>query len=106
MDGYEHAELSVCIDCALLVANGETDPNLTEEETADFLVRFEDANAGCQVTLGSIECEHCGRAAREEDPDGTETCEPWFSWSSCDGCNSPLGGDRHHAVAWVPKNEG
>ena len=26
--------------------------------------------------------------------------EGWFAWSSCDGCGSRLGGDRHYATAW------
>lgn len=33
--------------------------------------------------------------ARDGDTD------TWFSWSSCDQCGSPLGGDREHATAWT-----
>lgn len=98
----QYAEMSVCRDCVILLANGETDPDWTEEETADFLRRFAEGQEGVEhVTLGSIACEHCGRAAREADPDNTEDCEPWFSWSACDLCGSTLGGDRGHAVAWL-----
>lgn len=104
MSTEEHAELSICRDCVILFANGETPGDLTEEECADFLRRVEEGTAGCQITLGSIECEYCGSKARAADPDGTKDCEPWFSWSACDTCGSNLGGNREHAVAWFTRS--
>lgn len=26
--------------------------------------------------------------------------EPWFSWTPCDCCGDPQGGNRHHASGW------
>lgn len=97
----KYYEMSVCRDCLILIANGETDGNWSEEETAEYLARVESHQEGVQhVTLGSIECEHCGRGAREANAD-VEDCEAWFSRSPCDHCGSTLGGDREHAVAWL-----
>lgn len=69
-------ELSVCVDCAMLIANGETPPDNPE---FDLLDEWD----GWVVVL------NC-----------PEDCEGGFSWSRCDGCGSTLGGDRHPAVAW------
>lgn len=33
-----------------------------------------------------------------------EDCEGWFSRMPCEGCGSPLSGDRHPAVAWTEPN--
>ncbi len=35
-----------------------------------------------------------------------DTAEGWFSWSSCEGCGSGLGGDRHYATAWRVEDPG
>ena len=66
----------VCVDCAMLIANGET-----PEDNPEFglLPEWE----GWHVVL-----------------DCPENCEGSFSWSSCEGCGSRLGGDRHPAAAW------
>ncbi len=102
MTDEQYAELSICQDCLMWFANGETDGNWTEKERAEFLGRVGKHTEGCHITLGSIDCEHCGSEARAADPDNTEDCESWFSWSACDTCGSNLGGDRSHAVAWLP----
>ena len=72
----ETYELEVCVDCAMLIANGET-----PEGNPDFTLspRWD----GYHVAL------NC-----------PEDCEGSFTWSSCEGCDSPLGGDRHPAAAW------
>lgn len=106
----QHTEMSVCRDCVMMLANGETDPEWTDEQRAEFLARFEAGHEGLErVTLGSIECEYCGRdarqAARDAGKDDVENCEPWFSHSSCDLCGSPLGGHRDHAVGWFPRTD-
>lgn len=33
------------------------------------------------------------------------TCEPYFSWSSCDCCQTGLGGNRYDANGWNPTRE-
>lgn len=98
----QYSECSICTDCVIWFANGDTSGDWTEKERAEFLSRVGQHTRGCEITLGSVDCEHCGSEAREADRDGTEDCEPWFSWSSCDTCGSHLGGNRHHAVAWLP----
>jgi hypothetical protein len=100
MAEQEHIEMSICVDCVVWFANGdyvETDGRTLEQFTADVDQHCEGLE---HVTLGSISCEFCGRGAREADPE-TETCEAWFSHSSCDTCGSPLGGHREHAVGWL-----
>lgn len=99
MLGEQHTELSICRDCLIWFANGETSGDWTEKERAVFLQNVGRETQGCHITLGSIECEHCGSEAREADRD-VEACEPWFSTSSCDTCGSTFHGDREHAVAW------
>jgi hypothetical protein len=70
-----------CVDCLMLVANGETPPNMDKVETAEYLARVETRTAGFHVI-----------------PACPEDCEGSFSWSPCDVCGSPLGGDRHPVV--------
>ena len=53
------------------------------------------------VTLGMLLEEHNEGCPRDRDIDCD--CEQiTFSWSSCDGCGSPLGGDRHAMTLWGP----
>ena len=68
-------QIEVCDDCAMLIANGET-----PEDNPEF--RLSDSWDGYHIALDCPE-------------DGCES----FSWSSCDGCESSLGGNRHPAVA-------
>jgi hypothetical protein len=81
----ETISFRVCIDCAMLHANGETPVEMSETETAAWLIDVSNALAGLgPVAIG--------------DPDG-------FSWSSCEGCNSRLGGDRFEAFAELLEDE-
>lgn len=104
MLGEQYSELSICQDCLIWFANGDTPGDMTEKERAIFLNRIGTHTQGCHITLRSIDCEHCGSEARAADPDGVEACEPWFSWSACDTCGSSLGGHREHAVAWFTRS--
>jgi len=67
--------LEVCDDCAMLIANGEL-----PEDNPEF--RLSGDWDGYHLAL-----------------DCPEDCES-FTMSSCDGCESPLGGNRHPAVAF------
>jgi hypothetical protein len=71
-------EIQVCVDCLLLIANGETTESTTvEEHAAKMDALWSD---DWHIVLGS---------------DG----ESNFSWSSCEGCGSKLGGARETAFA-------
>lgn len=37
--------------------------------------------------------------------DDNGTCEPFFSWSPCDCCGSPLGGDRYECDGYNEKTK-
>lgn len=80
-------EISVCVDCVMLLANGElTDPDgvdVASEHDAKIAAQWGDAD----ITLGGFS-------------DETEDADGWFSWSPCQGCGSQLGGSRFSAVVW------
>lgn len=77
----DHVDLSICTDCLMLEANGETPPDFDEATTVEYLDRVTRASEGGHVALGG---EHQG-----------------FSWSSCDLCGSGLGGDRYAATLFL-----
>lgn len=88
-------DLAVCVDCLFLLANGEvTDSNGEDITHAHWAKMAGVWGEDFDITLGPGECEYC---PTEDNGD----CEPWFSWSRCDGCHSDLGGDRQHATAWL-----
>lgn len=74
-------EAWACTDCSMLFANGETPPEMTEDETWAWQENIADRTAGYHVAVGDEEQE--------------------FSWTSCDTCGSRLGGSRH-AVTLFP----
>lgn len=63
-----------CTDCLILIANGDTPPELDETATAAWLAEIDRRWGDTPLTVGD---------------------EAGFSWSSCDCCGSTLGGDRH-----------
>lgn len=74
---------SACIDCVMLIANGDTSGNIhceTEEGEAAWLANFARLNDGIHWTVG----------------DG----ESYFSWRDCSTCHSTLGGDRVDVIGW------
>lgn len=79
----EYTELSVCTDCAMLIANGEEPPE--SKEPGEHAALIDARWHGYYLALG---------AGDEDDDRG-------FSMRSCDGCGSHLGGDRFAATAWV-----
>lgn len=89
----------VCIDCMLHHANGECGSCHTDEgHDREPLNRINPA-AGDEIAMGLGDEDHpCGIPFIErEDCD----CEfRSFSWSSCDGCGSTLGGERHAMTLW------
>ena len=77
-------ELSVCVDCIILLANGETPPDMDEQETDRWIENIAHRWNGYYVAPG-------------DDDNG-------FSMDSCDHCGSRLGGDRFQAFAWLSNN--
>lgn len=83
-----------------------------EQAVADFFER-----EGIQhLSSGRITCVECG-ANLHEDGCCDEACpkcgasydmmnESHFSWSPCDCCQRPLGGDRYPANGYRPPDEG
>lgn len=82
----ERYEIYICVDCAMLIANGESNPEWTEEEEADHLAAMSKRWPGDQYHLA---------VGDDEDT---------FSWSSCDCCGSNLGGTRLQAWAFTLNN--
>jgi hypothetical protein len=80
-------QIDVCVDCVQVLANGVE--NDEQARAAEGMARnWPDG----QLVLGCApNC--CG-----------EDSSPWFSWQSCEGCGSPLGGDRMHATWFPPDN--
>jgi hypothetical protein len=93
--------LWVCTDCMLMHCNGECG-ELPEGSPVPLCLL-----AGTDTTMGMLLEEHeeecpnrlAGREACREHECDCETRS--FSWSSCEGCGSPLGGERHALTAWV-----
>lgn len=93
----EYATIWVCEDCRMADANGGLeDGQETEREP------WSHANAELDPTPGlRIEEHECGKE-RGEDIEAECGCEQeTFSWSSCEGCGSELGGSRYpYTVSW------
>ncbi len=53
--------------------------------------------SGCAVCLHDFDCSY------KEIDNGTVCDEGSFSWHSCDGCGSILGGNRYVAHGIIPK---
>lgn len=84
----KYSDLSVCVDCTMLIANGEVQDDgrdITEEHAAKVAAQWgEDAI-------------HLVLSCPDE-------CEGWSSSSECDGCGSTLGGERHPAAVLTEDN--
>lgn len=75
-------DLSICVDCAMYLANG--------------IDAFDDVSEARQKEIEAGE-QHLNsdgwRVALDDDGNATE-----FSWSSCDCCKSVLAGNRVKAI--------
>lgn len=107
---YKPSRLEVCTDCLQILANGslggDEEYRTTEEVVADMARIW--GNLLGQITLGRLQEENETEEHYEEYlsgwGDGSDG-NAGFSWSSCDGCGSSLGGDRYYATAWLPIEE-
>lgn len=52
------------------------------------------------ITLGHLHDECDDQWCDHDNEDTAGEPEPWFSKSECEGCGSPLDGDREYATAW------
>jgi hypothetical protein len=77
---YETFDIHVCIDCAMLFANGDAGDGVDHDALVQSIDEYWPTNEGWRIDV----CE-----------DGED-----FSWSWCDACGSNLGGSRMHATAW------
>lgn len=87
----------VCRDCMLHHANGECG-NCHADEGHDR-VPMSLCNPW-EVAMGMLGKEH---PCTEWEHGVTDECDcetQNFSWSSCDGCGSNLGGERHAMTLW------
>src|SRR5579859_3941461 len=72
----------VCVDCLMLLANGETDPEWSAEQKAEFLARVKRGQGDAEVTLGMLAKYHdCTDDNQGEIADECECEQNSFSWS-------------------------
>lgn len=78
----ETTDLKVCVDCIMLLANGEVFNSDGDEITTAHADKIDALWGRTEIV-----------------PAGGEDDESHFSWQSCDGCGSTDGGDRFAAAA-------
>jgi hypothetical protein len=83
----------VCVDCMFIHENGETSG---EPDREPWCVLEPNEH----VCMGMARDEHA--ECDEHDECECETQE--FSWQSCDGCGSRLGGSRHAFTLYANNN--
>ena len=107
----ERYDLNICTDCLMMLANGDVGDRGDIGELTEYQQDADDAHL---YNLPGDDQEHNANSRHaalmeyhwpgadgwELYPSCPEDCEGGFSWSSCNGCGSTLGGDRHPAVAW------
>lgn len=94
-------ELSICVDCLFVLANGAESED--QEKAAERMTeKWGDVNITLGMLTGDDGCGHDHEATSEDHSEGCE--QLGFSWRSCGGCGSSLGGDRFAATAWVERD--
>jgi hypothetical protein len=87
----------VCSCCMLMHANGECCGEIHGEHNEPWRLLQDQSKITMGMTKEAHECDTRWAAWRERDCN----CEiREFSWSSCDGCGSNLGGERHAFTYW------
>jgi hypothetical protein len=101
MNTTEIYEVELCTDCVVWYANGDTSGMTPEDEAA--VLAAVGVDEGWHVVPGHVHrLDLCGDAVVE----GSADCpydEPSFSWTPCDACRRPLGGDRYPGAMWDPR---
>jgi hypothetical protein len=89
-----------CTDCLVLLANGDTPSEMSEPEVTEYLAGMDDTEVTLGRMFGEEDCEHTADDSDYEDH--AENCEQLgFSWSPCDVCRRPLGGERYAVTFWL-----
>jgi ribosomal protein L37AE/L43A len=85
----------LCIDCLVMLANGEESPDADREPLSEI-------GEDDEITLGLFLEEHASDcAAREQGAECDQECDhDHFSSDPCEGCGSRLAGERHAATLW------
>lgn len=110
METTETYDLDICVDCLMLIANGEVGDrgdigNLTEYQQSEDdahlynLPGDDHQNNAASRHAARIDAHWPAADGWTIAPNCPEECEGGFSWSGCDACGSTLGGERHPAVA-------
>lgn len=89
MKHYDVAEtIDICEDCLVLTSGSrDTTPAHRDAVNRKWPETEWRIEPGCPA-----DCEWCA--------DRDDGCEPSFSWLSCEGCGSTLGGNRYPAVVF------
>lgn len=90
-------EISVCQCCMLTEANGECcgpdyDNNHGLEGFGGGVEPLSLISPEDGLAMGGEHSEYC---TEDDRGAGCDCDQLGFSWSSCEGCGSPLGGDRY-----------
>jgi hypothetical protein len=108
-----------CIDCLILLANGDGPQDMTDDDLSDYDRRVSETFSQYEVTLGHVTADHTGYECPRKggwdkwdddledwipvpgDPDDECDCEirP-FATGGCDVCESPLAGEMHAVTFW------
>ena len=72
-------KIEICVDCLMVLANGEAYDDKGEDITESVVAHIEDMWDGARLLLGGS--------------------DQGFSWRDCEACGSRLGGDRFSAYA-------
>jgi len=107
MRGQPTSPQWVCMHCYIHLVNDDcTDVLYADPDREDLDACSEGGKVpmslfeGMDVTPGMLDSEHdCNIHSVEREECDCEKKE--FSWQSCDGCGSILGGERQAVTGWV-----
>lgn len=93
--------IDVCVDCLVVLAGDPADDPTGEAVKAGE--RMTQIWGDKEITPGRLtdDCQH-DLDDTDDDAIHRDYCEALgFSYSSCEGCGSSLGGDRYAATVWL-----
>lgn len=101
--------IEVCQDCLLYLANGDLPEDSDDIERLARMRFIWPVKEGWHITLGHLMTtypvwhekggEPYNYEAHRSEDYPPHNPEPSFSWNSCDGCGTKLGGNRYAACA-------